>query len=375
MKKMFTLIAAAALVLTANAQNQSWDFSSLENGEYTTDPGLNGLTFYVTSEVDAQQKKGSLTVAGSNKTIAGVSFSKVLKWGGKTWDDGNKSLSFAVTGSCKISLYAASANSNDIRHAIIATSKTNNVEDASVLKVFDVVPSGPAKYDYEYEGDAATIYICSSDGFNLYGIATAPLQFYKSFTTTTFFPLTTDKISAAQGEGWLEGATTQATKKSTINPETGETQEATNAACVTVKKGNGSKLLKVYVKGVEKLYVFGASGSSDVARSIVVTATPSDGTGAIEGKAESANASTTVAASVSLDSSKKYAIDITGVEGEGGGDCNVFGIAVNWNGTTGIETIVTKTVANGVAYNLSGQKVGNDYKGIVIINGKKMLHK
>ena len=43
---------------------------------------------------------------------------------------------------------------------------------------------------------------------------------------------------------------------------------------------------------------------------------------------------------------------------------------------TGIETVkaVTKT-ANGVIYNLAGQKVGSDYKGIVIKDGRKMVQK
>jgi len=45
------------------------------------------------------------------------------------------------------------------------------------------------------------------------------------------------------------------------------------------------------------------------------------------------------------------------------------------NQTTGIETIQTRTVAtpnSDVMYNLSGQKVDNSYKGIVIKNGKKI---
>ena len=42
--------------------------------------------------------------------------------------------------------------------------------------------------------------------------------------------------------------------------------------------------------------------------------------------------------------------------------------------TTGIRSI-EQTTENGVRYNLAGQKVGADYKGIVIVNGKKMLNK
>ena len=38
---------------------------------------------------------------------------------------------------------------------------------------------------------------------------------------------------------------------------------------------------------------------------------------------------------------------------------------------------VAKTTVNteGIRYNLAGQKVGNDYKGIVIMNGKKFMQK
>lgn len=45
--------------------------------------------------------------------------------------------------------------------------------------------------------------------------------------------------------------------------------------------------------------------------------------------------------------------------------------------TTGISTIETTTAKteNGVAYSLSGQRVGDSYKGIVIINGKKVVRK
>ena|GEM_PF-5305682 len=45
------------------------------------------------------------------------------------------------------------------------------------------------------------------------------------------------------------------------------------------------------------------------------------------------------------------------------------------NETTGINA-VNGTISNGAAiYNLAGQKVSNDYKGIVIVNGKKIIRK
>ena len=45
--------------------------------------------------------------------------------------------------------------------------------------------------------------------------------------------------------------------------------------------------------------------------------------------------------------------------------------------TTGIRSIENRELRseNYDYYNLSGQRVGKDYKGIVIVNGKKMLNK
>ena len=43
--------------------------------------------------------------------------------------------------------------------------------------------------------------------------------------------------------------------------------------------------------------------------------------------------------------------------------------------TTGINTINADKTENGVRYNLAGQKVNNGFKGVVIMNGKKMLQK
>ena len=42
---------------------------------------------------------------------------------------------------------------------------------------------------------------------------------------------------------------------------------------------------------------------------------------------------------------------------------------------TGITNINAAKAENAVRYNLAGQKVNNDYKGVVIMNGKKMLNK
>ena len=51
-----------------------------------------------------------------------------------------------------------------------------------------------------------------------------------------------------------------------------------------------------------------------------------------------------------------------------------FSIVFADDETDGIKAVSTK-VENGVRYNLAGQKVGADYKGIIVVNGKKYLNK
>ena len=52
-----------------------------------------------------------------------------------------------------------------------------------------------------------------------------------------------------------------------------------------------------------------------------------------------------------------------------------IGINKDPNETTAIQTVKTSRATDGAVYNLAGQKVGNDFKGIVIKDGKKMLQK
>ena len=53
---------------------------------------------------------------------------------------------------------------------------------------------------------------------------------------------------------------------------------------------------------------------------------------------------------------------------------NCYLVSVEKN-ASGINTITAAKVENAVRYNLAGQKVDNSFKGVVIVNGKKMLQK
>jgi hypothetical protein len=54
--------------------------------------------------------------------------------------------------------------------------------------------------------------------------------------------------------------------------------------------------------------------------------------------------------------------------------CHIYTIKVE-TGTTAINTVKATTKKSDAIYNLAGQKVGKDYKGIVIMNGRKYMQK
>ena len=50
-------------------------------------------------------------------------------------------------------------------------------------------------------------------------------------------------------------------------------------------------------------------------------------------------------------------------------------VSVSQSGVAGVSTVVKKTVTDGPAYNLNGQRVNANYKGIVVKNGAKAIKK
>lgn len=76
-----------------------------------------------------------------------------------------------------------------------------------------------------------------------------------------------------------------------------------------------------------------------------------------------------VATGVAIPANKAY------LEINAANSAKYYSIGIGGN-TTGIQAIQQNSVkADGIMYSLSGQRVGKDYKGIVICNGKKMIKK
>ena len=84
-------------------------------------------------------------------------------------------------------------------------------------------------------------------------------------------------------------------------------------------------------------------------------------------KDEEGNESTTFQAADTYYTFQKYS---------GTGNILISSIEIEPNGAAGIAIVnAADKTANGAIYNLSGQKVDASFKGIVIMNGKKMIQK
>lgn len=129
----------------------------------------------------------------------------------------------------------------------------------------------------------------------------------------------------------------------------------------------------VLLKGEAKEYILGAAEGT--ATKVDTDLQPSDGnrTGAdnIYCLANKSNGVGfyRVATGVAIPANKAY------LEINEPTSAKYYSIGIGGN-TTGIQAIQQNSVkADGIMYSLSGQRVGKDYKGIVICNGKKMIKK
>lgn len=130
----------------------------------------------------------------------------------------------------------------------------------------------------------------------------------------------------------------------------------------------------VLLKGEAKEYILGTAEGE--AKNVVTDLKPSDGSimGAdniycLANKKSNGVGFYRVATGVAIPANKAY------LEINASTSAKYYSIGIGGN-TTGIQAIQQNSVkADGIMYSLSGQRVGKDYKGIVICNGKKMIKK
>ena len=174
MKKFFTLIAAAMMVVGANAQKE-WNFSNWEQKTFTATETIEGLTVY--SGTDATGKAATVSIDANNKTVDGVKYTQRLKLGGAgSFDETNapvsRILAFDVTGNSKIEVTLTTSNKTDDRvlHVDAAANGTK-----TEVQLVNCTANEAVTKTIDYTGGAATIYLYSeSGGINIYDIKFTP---------------------------------------------------------------------------------------------------------------------------------------------------------------------------------------------------------
>ena len=208
----------------------TWNFSTSEFkdlGTLTTTTVVNGLTMTAT---DAK----TIAIAAVPYTIEGVSFTHVLQLGG----GGNatyRNVSFAVTGACTIEVYCRSGGD-----------RTLNVYSGSYggnLLTTMSANTTPAKRTYDYTGNAATIYMGSSNS----GIDLCAINVIYSSTPepTPTYTLTYDENG---GDGEMEEQTAEEGQSVTVKANT-----------FTAPTGYGFKEWNTNAKGSGTKYTVGQS--------------------------------------------------------------------------------------------------------------------
>ena len=368
MKNLFTFIVALFMATSVYAQTETatvkeWNFSNWAAADLTENKTIDGLSVYATAE-----KK--MVIDASKKTVDGVKYTQRFKLSG-TGNVANESslnrvISFEVTGPCDIYIVAAHAGkSTDASRPLVIASYTDN--DFTSLAELDRITynyGNPISSTVKYTGTkTAKILIYSGNsGINLYDIKVTPAT-------------SSDKVTITDA-GFATFAASYPVDYS-----------ANGLQAYAVKYANGTltynKIVDivpaktaVLLSGEAKEYTLAAAGgaATKVDTDLKVADGETKGDGNIYCLAKKASNGVgfyQVASTVTIPANKAYLKIGTPTTTP----AKYYSIGIGGN-TTGIQAIQQNSVkADGIMYSLSGQRVGKDYKGIVICNGKKMIKK
>lgn len=366
MKNLFTFIVALFMATSVYAQTETvkeWNFSNWTAGNLTENKTIDGLSVYATAD-----KK--MAIDGSNKTVDGVKYTQRFKFSG-TGNVANESslcrvISFEVTGPCDIYIVAAhGGKSTDASRPLVIASYTDN--DFTSLAELDKITynyGNPISSTVKYTGTkTAKILIYSGNsGINLYDIKVTPA--------------TSSDIVTITDAGFATFAASYPVDYS-----------ANGLVAYAVKYANGTLAYNkidgvvpaktaVLLSGEAKEYTLAAAGgaATTVDTDLKVADGETKGDGNIYCLAKKASNGVgfyQVASTVTIPANKAYLKIGTPTTTP----AKYYSIGIGGN-TTGIQAIQQNSVkADGIMYSLSGQRVGKDYKGIVICNGKKMIKK
>lgn len=368
MKNLFTFIVALFMATSVYAQTETgtvkeWNFSNWTEDYLTENKTIDGLSVYATAD-----KK--MAIDGSNKTVDGVKYTQRLKFSG-TGNVSNEStlsrvISFEVTGPSDIYIVAAHGGkrTDASRPLVIASYTDNDFTSLAELGKITYNYGDPISTTVKYAGTkTAKILIYSGNsGINLYDIKVTPAT-------------SSDKVTITEA-GFATFAASYPVDYSANGLEAYAVKYANGTLTYNKIDGVVPAKTAVLLSGEVKEYTLAAAGGAattvDTDLKVADGETKGDGNiYCLANKASNGVGFYQVSSSVTIPANKAYLEIATPTTTP----AKYYSIGIGGN-TTGIQTIQQNGVkADGIMYSLSGQKVGANYKGIVICNGKKMIKK
>lgn len=363
MKNLFTFIVALFMATSVYAQTETetakeWNFSNWQEEQFSKNVSKDGLLFYATEKNVVELKSGK-------KTIDGTVYTKRFTFNSAS-DLTNlatpkRAIGIKVIGNCKITLAVSHPSKNGGNRTL----KVGTLENQTLteLNSFELVPNEAKMVTAEYNGNKATelLLYCETNTINIFDIKVSPASALASSITITDAGFATFAASYPvdySADGLEAYAVKYANGTLTYNKIAG------------VVPANTAVLLK----GEAKEYTLAAAGGAATTVDTDLKIADGTKTGAnniycLAKKASNGVGFYQVSSDVTIPANKAY------LEINAANSAKYYSIGIGGN-TTGIQAILQNGVkADGIMYSLSGQKVGANYKGIVICNGKKMIKK
>lgn len=362
MKNLFTFIVALFMATSVYAQTETvkeWNFSNWQEEQFANNVSKDGLLFYAA-------EKNVVEVKSGKKTIGGTVYTKRFTFNSAS-DLTNlatpkRAIGIKVIGNCKITLAVSHPSKNDGNRTLKVGTLEN--QTLSELNSFELVPNEAKTVTAEYNGNKATelLLYCETNTINIFDIKVSPVSALASSITIT-------------DAGFATFAASYPVDYSANGLEAYAVKYANGTLTYNKIDGVVPAKTAVLLSGEAKEYTLAAAGgaATTVDTDLKVADGETKGDGNIYCLANKNNVVGfyQVASTVQIPKNKAYLEIATSASTP----AKYYSIGIGGN-TTGIQAIQQNSVkADGIMYSLSGQRVGKDYKGIVICNGKKMIKK
>lgn len=363
MKNLFTFIVALFMATSVYAQTETetvkeWNFSNWQEEQFSKNVSKDGLLFYATEKNVVELKSGK-------KTIDGTVYTKRFTFNSAS-DLTNlatpkRAIGIKVIGNCKITLAVSHPSKNGGNRTL----KVGTLENQTLteLKSFELPLNEAQMVTAEYNGNKATelLLYCETNTINIFDIKVSPASALASSITIT-------------DAGFATFAASYPVDYSANGLEAYAVKYANGTLAYNKIDGIVPANTAVLLKGEAKEYILAEAGGA--ATTINTDLKPSDGNKlggnniyCLANKTTNGVGFYQVSSDVTIPKNKAY-LEIPSTT-----PAKYYSIGIGGN-TTGIQAIQQNGVkADGIMYSLSGQKVGANYKGIVICNGKKMIKK